>query len=862
MTLVLVRLVAWSCRRSAWVVAMALGMAISSGVYAAHHFQISTDMDALLDADLPWKLQLRQLEQAFPDQADDITVLVDGATPELAEQSAARLAEALRPQRDLFTSVERVNGGAFFDREGLLYSSLQEVRETTTGLIASQPLLARLAADPSLRGLLDSLALGLDAAQENRQWRAELQRAAAGALTVLGSVGSAQPRFLSWRDLLGGEAQNPADWRQFIEIVPQLDYTSAAPGAAATRAIRDTARRLQLDSVHGAHIRVTGSAPIADEELATLAESSGPIAPAMLVCMLAVLYLATRSVRAVAAILVTVLCGAIVTTALGLALLGQFSLISIAFLPLFVGLGIDFCIQLHARAAATPPAAATAERLTQATRGIGAGLMLAAAAIAAGFFAFLPTAYRGVSELGLIAGIGILIALVLCVTLLPALFCLSSVPLTGHRLPRRVQGAGVWLATRRRTLLAGAAVTALVALGALPWLAFDSDPMHLRNPHTEAVSAYYELAQDVDTTPDTVSVVTPDTASAVALAQRLRSLPEVGAALTLQSLVPEEQAGKLALIADARDLLGFSIDPFAARPPPTDADNVAALHQLSARLQTFTSGGPALLEQLRELARALDALAAMSSAERSYVAALLMQGLPTALAQIRSSLDAAPVTVDAVPPYLHRLWVGRNGRARVEVAPARPLLTMQETAAFVAAVRRVAPDAAGDAVTIVESGRSILRAFETAGVVSFAAIALLLLLVLRNLRKVLLVTAPILFAGALTFATCVAVQLPVNLENMIALPLLFGIGVAFNIYYVVAGHGDAPNLLESSLARGIVFSALTTGTSFAALMLSSHPGTASMGALLLIALLWIVVTSLLVTPALAGSLTGNADRSG
>ncbi len=860
MTGLLARLVAWSCRRAVWVAAVALAAAIVSGIHAAGHFQISTDLDALLDAKLPWKVQVRQLEQAFPDQGDDITVLVDGATPALAEQAAARLEKALRPQADVFRSVERANGGPFFDREGLLYSSLKEVRQTTAGLIAAQPLLAQLAADPSMRGLLDSLALGLDAAQENRQWRAELQRAVSGTLDVLSRANSAQPQFLSWRDLLGGDSQSPADWRQFIEILPKLDYGTAAPAAAATRAIRDAARNLQLDAAHGVQVRITGSAPIADEELATLAESSGPVAAFMLLCMLGILFLATRSGRAIAAIMLTVLCGGIVTTAAGLLLLGQFSLISIAFMPLFVGLGIDFCIQLHARTGATPAATPLAERLAQAARGIGSGLALAAAAIAVGFFAFLPTSYRGVSELGLIAGIGILIALALCVTLLPALLCLFRTPVIEPRVAPWARRLGAPLSTHSKSVLGAAALLVMAAILMLPHLSFDSDPMHLRNPHGEAVAAYYELSRSVDTTPNTVSVVTPDLASAEALAQRLRKLPEVGEALTLQSLVPEQQPEKLAVIADARNLLEFTIDPFDVKPPPTDAQNVAALRRLATRLRTFTSGGPALLDQLHDLADRFDDLADLPAAGRSRIGALLMQGLPTALAQIRSALSAGPVTEASLPAYLRRLFVGANGVARVEVAPARPLLTMHETAGFVAAVRRVAPDAAGDAVTIVESGRSILHAFETAGVLSFAAISLLLLVVLRNWTRVVLVALPILVAGVLTFATCALVRMPVNLENMIALPLLFGIGVAFNIYYVVAGHIDAPNIFESSLGRGIVFSALTTGMSFAALMLSSHPGTASMGALLLIALVWIVVTALVVTPALAKVLPGRAAR--
>jgi predicted RND superfamily exporter protein len=175
---------------------------------------------------------------------------------------------------------------------------------------------------------------------------------------------------------------------------------------------------------------------------------------------------------------------------------------------------------------------------------------------------------------------------------------------------------------------------------------------------------------------------------------------------------------------------------------------------------------------------------------------------------------------------------------------------MASTAQFVAEVRSVAPNASGDAVSAVEAGYTIVRAFAMAGVLSAVAIAILLLVTLRQWRAVVLTIAPIAVAGVMTFASCALLAIPINLENMIALPLLLGIGVAFNIYLVAAARSGVQDLLSSSVSRGVMFSALSTGTSFATLMLSTHPGTSSMGVLLLIALGWILVTTVLVTPAL------------
>jgi predicted RND superfamily exporter protein len=171
---------------------------------------------------------------------------------------------------------------------------------------------------------------------------------------------------------------------------------------------------------------------------------------------------------------------------------------------------------------------------------------------------------------------------------------------------------------------------------------------------------------------------------------------------------------------------------------------------------------------------------------------------------------------------------------------------------FVEAVRAVAPEAIGAPISIQEAGRTIERAFFMAGIWSFLLVTLLLVVVLRRAKLVLLTLLPLLLAGLLTLATCVVIGQPLNFANIIALPLLFGIGVAFNIYYVMAWRAGVRGLVQSSLARAIFFSALTTASAFGSLWLSSHPGTASMGKLLIISLGWTLFCTLLIQPAVLG----------
>ena len=174
--------------------------------------------------------------------------------------------------------------------------------------------------------------------------------------------------------------------------------------------------------------------------------------------------------------------------------------------------------------------------------------------------------------------------------------------------------------------------------------------------------------------------------------------------------------------------------------------------------------------------------------------------------------------------------------------------------ALVTQVRQVAPDAGGSAVIIVESAQTIIDAFRSAALFALGAIAVILAIALRRGRDVALVMAPLLLSSLLTVVVLKVVGMPLNFANIIALPLLLGVGVSFNVYFVMNWRKGARSFLGSATARAIVFSALTTGTAFGSLALSGHPGTASMGVLLLISLANTVIATLVFEPMLLLSL--------
>ena len=856
MTSLAERTVAACARHPAIVIAAAAAISAAAFVYVARHMAINTDTASLIAADVAWRQHQRSFDQAFPHRSDLIAIIIDAPTPEIAEQATASLAHSLASQTDIFHQVWRPDGGPFFDQAGLLLQPLPEVERTARSLIAAQPLLGTLAADPSLRGLMDALSR-MSAGLKAEPGRAgDLAEPLTKLAAVFEGVLSGQTPNFSWHELIAGKA-DPRELRRFILAQPVLDYRALQPGKTATDAIRSAAQALGLDSDPGLRVRLTGPVPLANEEFATIADGALLNVSIMLLAVLALLWIALHSWRLIFAIMLSLAVGLIVTAAFGLWLYGMLNLISVAFAVLFIGLGVDFGIQLCV--------SYRSERhsnddlhlaLRHAARYMGAPLALAAASIAAGFYAFLPTEYRGVSELGVIAGTGIIVALAVTLSLLPALIAVLRP--SGEPEPvgyAALAPADRFLIEHRRWVLVLAAVIAATSVALLPRLRFDFNPLHLRSVDAESVATLLDLMRDPDTSPNTVEVLAPSLDEATMLAQRIEQLPDVARAVTLASYVPKQQDEKLALIGDASLLLAPALEPGQTKPPPTDEQTSDAMLHAAQSLEEAANALPKtqLALAASRLASALRSIAAGDAAQRERVRRMLIPGLDLTLKQLRTAMKAQPVTLATLPDGLRRDWIAADGRARIEVFPKGDSNDNAVLRRFVTAVRTIAPDATGAPVSIQDSSQTILRAFGQAGLWALLAIVLILGVALRSVVDVLLTLLPLALSSLATLGICAAIGLPLNFENIIALPLMLGIGVAFNIYFVMAARQGKRDLLQSSLARAVIFSAFTTATAFGSLWLSHHPGTSSMGELLALSLACTLVSALVFLPALLGN---------
>lgn len=543
--------------------------------------------------------------------------------------------------------------------------------------------------------------------------------------------------------------------------------------------------------------------------------------------------------------------GLILTAWFATIVVGELNLLSVTFAVLFIGLSVDFSIHYALRIEELIDGG-IGEGLAQeeATLGVGRGLLLSAIAAAIGFLSFLPTDYKGLSELGLIAAGGMMIALILNLSLLPAL--ISIAPPRPRAAPRgQLKLANVLYAFVEKHYRLVVAVFALLGLAStlcLPRVWFNDSAFALRDPESESVSTMLDLLDDTRADPFRGLILANSQEDAETLAAKLEALPEVRTVVTPDTLVPGAQSDKLATIEDLAFLLSTSLTPSDNAPPARATDLREALKRLGE--SAAEAGGRARIETASRLADAIQS-STWTDDQLKTLNAILIGDFAKTLEDLKLALQAEPFGIDDLPGTILERRRTTDGRVLVEVFPAEDQRIQDNRRRFAAAVQSIAPNATGETIIVTEGGFAVVQSFFEAGLYATILIIGLLLLSLNSIRDALLVCVPLVLAGLLTMATSVLADEPFNFANVIVLPLLFGLGVASGIHMVLRARSRAGRaLMETSTPRAVVFSALTTVGSFGALALSSHPGMASMGLLLAIALAWTTVCTVIVLPAL------------
>lgn len=843
--------------RYAWlIISMALLLTGLSIYYAKDHLGVNNNSSEMLSPDLPFQKNYKRLETAFPQDTNAILFVVDTPTPEETAIAASNLLRRLENNRDYFESSYIPDDNAFFRQQAFLYLSTAELDKLASNLTDAQPFIGYLAQNYHLQGLFSILTKALE--NEDSVISQSLPALLTSISTALEKAATGDHYHVSWQEILNpNSATNKT--RRIVIAKPRVNYQSMMPVDAAIAKARSVSSQL-MHEMPGSNIRITGDIALQHEELEDIGDGAILSGIGSLLLVLTILFRCFRSIKLLLATLITLLMGLTLTAGFAAIAIGHLNVISVSFAALYIGLGVDFAIHmnLHYRAQLVKQQS-NKDAIKKALQSVGFSLFLCALTTSIGFFAFVPTDYKGVSELGMISGVSMFIGLAVSMLVLPALLTLFKLkhaePFNNAAQPSFIQTLPF---RYKKTIRISTFVIAFACLFVIPSISFDSNPIDMRNPKATTVIAFKDLLKSKTDSPYALYALSQNLEATRKLSAELEQLPSVHGIINLESLVASDQDEKLYTIEDLALILGPQLSQFNARLAPSDT--IAVLTEFNATLADLmekqdSSINPKILLELSTNINKF--LAALEQFPEPVILAQNLDNsilglLPYTITMLSQGLSAYQFGINDIPEQIRLQWLSPTGIYRTMIMPEQNLNIPANLKQFAEQVQSIDPSAVGLPVGDQASGKAVVGAFQQAFASSLLIIGLLLLYILRSIKKTLLVIGPLLLAGLLTCTVNVFLGIPFNFANIIALPLLLGMGVDSGIHIMHCLHeslADNQNLLQTSTARGVMFSSITTMSSFISLALIPHFGISSMGITLAVGISFTLLCTLIILPA-------------
>ena len=850
--------------------AASLLLTVGSLYAAATMLEVDTDSSRLLSEDMPVGRTNNELIEIFPTLQDNIVVMIEADETDDARDVALELRDILAAAPERYSEVFLPGYGDYYDDFGIYHLEREDLDELAGRIDRAGELLATLADRSELPVLLGALSHvisseeGIDSlGDEGRRILEELTRTVRRF-----NQGESAPVY--WDDLLFEDVDTGHTNPQLLFAKPVGDLTQLEPVLTAVRHIRGLVP--DLEPRPGLRVRVTGDRATHSEEMSLIISEVSVAGAASLFFVTLVLLYCLRSLRLVFATVLTLLVGLAWTAGLAALAVGRLNALTSAFAVLYIGLGVDFGIHfaigyLDRRDGGAAPH----EALRTTGLRVGSSLFFCAITTAIGFYAFVPTDYRAVADIGIISGSGVFIGLLATLTFYPALIALGLAESGGglSSLLHRVEIAPPSFPVHYpRTVLAIAGVVAIVCSAAVFSVRFDFSTLNVRDPRVESVQALEDLLHDPELSVWTVDVIARDLDEAIALAAQLEQLEGVEQVRTAAGFLPDDQEARLAVFRKMRADLATPVE-LSDEESGADYDRMQAVeytienYGVALDLDEMLRGGPVegdpLWDAAQELRSALEPLVtglvdgSVTPRRLDTLEADVFGDLAGVIEDILAALPNRTVSMEDLPADLIARYVASDGRSRVEVFSEANLNDRGELERFYDLIQAERPDAGGPVSGAVALGRAMISSLQQALITAVVVIALALVLLWRSVKYTLITLAPLAVGSVGTAAVSVFADLPFNFANVIVLPLILGIGVDSGIHLVhrhrMGGRG-ASELLSTSTARAVLFSALTTVISFATLAFSHHLGIASLAKLLCVGVALMLAANLIVLPAI------------
>ena len=847
------------------------GLAYAAVIYTSEHLSVNTDTAELIAPDAPFQKNRRNFEKSFNQELHTLLLVVESSSPELTKAAAQRLARELRADTEHFTNIYRPDENQFFHRNGLLYLDADKLQNFSITLAQAQPFIGRISQDPSLNGFFSIFEDALNAETKTEEVPIDLFSLIDKVSVSLHKTLNGETDLLSWQKLI---AENNISKEQsdkaFIFVTPKFDYSQILPVEPAIKVVHQAIAKIQDPNLPEVKVWITGEVGLEHDEMAGMSQGTFTASIFSILLVLLILVLAYRSWMLTLATLLTLGVGMIFCGLFASVAVQQLNLISVAFAVSNIGLGVEYAIHfcLRYRDNLDLHGSDKVKAIREVLLTTSPSLMLCAVTTSIGLYAFIPTEYKGISELGLLAGTSLFICLFITLTVLPVLLKILPAPPV-HDLHGQQPGASRFSSLFAAfTMHHAKSITFVTGLAAIVAVYFvfqvqtDFNPLNLRDPHTESVIAFKELMKTRETSPMTLTVLAKNAAEAHEMQNKLAQLKTVNSTVSLFDFVPDQQEEKLAVIDEMAITLGFKSANFPNLKSGTDP--IPSIKRMMAAIDNNLpkKSNPAEIKSLlafkQELQDVLLELDARMQPDRGQfvekIQTSLLGTLPAVMNELLTSFNAQEIQVAGIPAEIKERWLSKDGLYRIQIFPKQDLNSLDNLQAFILDVQAVAPEVTDLPIMYWESMKAVIGSFQEAIIIALVAIAVLLLVTRRSIIDTLLVMTPLVLAGLFTMATTVFTGTPINFANIIALPLLMGLGVDNGIHMVEKLHHsltDDQNIYQSSTARGMFYGALTTISSFIGLAFSPHQGISSMGLVITIGIFWIMTCTFIVLPALS-----------
>ncbi|MBT4159694.1 MAG: MMPL family transporter [Gammaproteobacteria bacterium] len=821
-----------------------------AGYFAVDRFSMNSDTGQLIRQETPWKAVHNDFIETFPHYDQNTIVVLSGNKPNTLVQVTRSLTATIKARDEVFSLVYAPSASEFADQHSLLYLDLNTLNDTVSKLADAQPFLTAVAQYDDLTGILDLLADAMTVDEELPTGISQISDSLKLASDRALSKASAP---INWRDELF-DIDGEKIYYQLIFVKGRQEFGKDLPNGLLIGELESIIASFQHPAADSIRIRLSGQVPLEHGEIVSAFDSAQLAGTLALVMLIVVLVWGVRSARIIAATYLSMLCGLVLTAAFAMIAVGQYNTISIIFLVMFIGLGVDFAIHLCLKYQESVTNGDKSSALLETGTQLGPAIMLCGITSALGFLCFVPTDYIGLAEMGIISGGGMIIAVVVSLTLIPAFFAIVKKPQPATELPF-ARTMSVFVAAKPRQTSWVTFIVAIILAAIASQARFDYSTLSLKDPNSEAMTTLTELHKEDIVTDYSLTYISRDLDHALTTKKALLKLKEVSEVVTPADYLPDDQSEKLSILEDA----GFLLDSVFYATPSAEVLTDKALVQRMQLLNDAigehlreTQSEPTVTAALDQLQRTLATLISANVSTRQRFTDLIVPSLKTEIEWLRTTLAVETVTLDSLPAELRQRLIAPDNRAIVSITPSENVMSVESLRSFTEAVIEVAPEVTGRPVLDLGIGDIVTEAFAIALSIAVVSIFIILVLTLHSVLDATLVFIPLAMTALVTLSVSVLAGLPLNMANIVVIPLIFGLGVDNGIHIVKRYH-QVPNVAElvhSSTPKAVFLSNLTTIGTFCALSFSTHQGIYSIGVLLTVALICLMLLTLISLPAL------------